>query len=766
MGPLSSKRRDAERLITRGLRTGWIALATFLGMIALSAALMLAFEHAVQVADDLSRQDERALVQRYLDRVLESDATKQTGLASWQDSVDQIQAADSPQRTAWLDREFGTYAHNAYAVDHAVLLRADGSFLRGWRDGKPVDKAAFSSLETSIRLLLDKLARAGTPIGEPAGQILLADGRRWPVQRGGMLLPRWTGGLAWVDGRAALITAISVQSDRRATPGSRIAGWFVTSRALEPGTSGKMRRDLLLGDLAFADAAPADRTANTIALQCVQGKPLGWLRWTAKSPAPTMLRHARPMLAAWTLLFIGVLLGGIVVLRRSWRGTRELLASEAQARHNALHDAMTGLPNRENTMQRLRQDLAACISAAVRGDVFVAYVDLDGFKVVNDTMGHHVGDELVRQVALRMRRTLSPGDFIARFGGDEFVVLRRAEGGRAMADALGKQIMALMREPFAISGHAIDVSCSCGISWGPAQSEDPGELLRRADIALYRAKQRGRARYRCFTSDMDASVKLRIALETELRRAIARDELSVAYQPIVALDGGAIAGVEALLRWNHPERGPIRPDLFVPVAEQGGVMIPLGNWMLRHVFAECAAWPACDISVNLSPLQIMASDFLPTLVAILGETGMDPTRVVLEITEGVMLDRSDHVLGVLGELNRMGFRIALDDFGNGYSSLSYLRLFQFERIKIDRSFVSNIAGDRDAHAILCTIAALGRSLRMKVVAEGVETEAQADIVRSAGCDLVQGFLYWKPMAAAAARDLVASGSVSRRLRRA
>jgi predicted signal transduction protein with EAL and GGDEF domain len=365
-----------------------------------------------------------------------------------------------------------------------------------------------------------------------------------------------------------------------------------------------------------------------------------------------------------------------------------------------------------------------------------------------------VGDELVRHVALRLRRLLPSGDFIARFGGDEFVVLRRAEGGRAMAEQLGTQVMALLREPFMISGNSIDVTCSCGISWGPAQSEDPGELLRRADIALYRAKQRGRSRYRCFTRDMDASVKLRQELEVELRRAIARDELSVAFQPIVTVGNGAIVGVEALLRWQHPERGAIRPDLFVPIAEQGGLMISLGNWMLRAVFNECRSWPACDISVNLSPIQIMAGDFLATIAAIVFETGIDASRVVLEITEGVMLDRSEHVLGVLRELNRMGFRIALDDFGNGYSSLSYLRLFQFERIKIDRSFVSNIESDADANAILCAIASLGHSLRMKVVAEGVETETQRRLVQAAGCELVQGYLFWKPMPAEEFRPLL------------
>jgi len=431
----------------------------------------------------------------------------------------------------------------------------------------------------------------------------------------------------------------------------------------------------------------------------------------------------------------------------------ERKAAEARIYKLAFHDALTGLGNRALLRERLERILGEPRERQRPGALLL--IDLDDFKTLNDSSGHDMGDLLLKEVACRLMGCVRMGDSVARFGGDEFVVLRRGEGGRAMANQIGAQIIHSMDEPFTIAGNAISATCSCGISWGPAQSEDPGELLRRADIALYRAKQRGRGRYRCFTPDMDASVKLRLELETELRRAIARDELSMAYQPIVAFAGGhgdgnkpLITGVEALLRWNHPERGAIRPDLFVPVAEQGGLMIALGNWVLRHVFTECSTWPACDISVNLSPIQLMAGGFVKTIAAIVDETGMDPYRVVLEITEGVMLDRSEHVLRVLGQLTEMGFRIALDDFGSGYSSLSYLRQFEFERIKIDRSFISNIEGDADAQAILCAIASLGHSLRMKVVAEGVETEAQGAVVRAAGCELIQGFLYWRPMPAA------------------
>lgn len=745
---MPARRSDAERQIASGLRTGWVALATFLGLIALSAALVVAFEHAITVADDLSHQDERQLVQRALDRTMESEVSAQMGLINWDETIRRIDAAPhSAADMAWVDHEFGAYAFATFNVDRAFLLANDGTVLRAWSRGEAVAPARYADLRAMVAALVRASARPGMTLGTAAGTVRLADSTAWPVDREGMPLPRWAGGLTGSHGDIELVTLASVVPDTVAGMFTHAPTWFVTLRPLGARALGRMRQDLLLRDLEISPQQRLTPGQNALPLTAPDGTVLGALRWTAKSPGPIILQRAAPMLWGWVLLFAGVLVGGSVILRRSWRIARELLANEAQARHNALHDAMSGLPNRTHYMQRLRQDLAACIAGDVRGDVFVGYIDLDSFKVINDTLGHHIGDEVVRQVAMRLRRLLPSSDFIARFGGDEFVVLRRAEGGRAMADDLGRQIMAVFAEPFLISGNTIDMTCSCGISWGPAQSEDPGELLRRADIALYRAKQRGRARYRRFTRDMDASVKLRLELERELRRAIARDELSVAYQPIIMLSSGEIVGVEALLRWNHPERGAIRPDLFVPIAEQGGLMIPLGNWMLRAVFTRCRDWPHGDISVNLSPLQIMAGDFLMTMATIVRETGIDPARVVLEVTEGVMLDRSEHVLSTLRELGKMGFRIALDDFGKGYSSLSYLRLFQFERIKIDRSFVSNIESDADANAILCSIALLGQSLRMKVVAEGVETATQRRLVQAAGCELAQGYLFWRAMPA-------------------
>lgn len=749
-----------------GLRTGWIVVATAMALLSLSAALFAAFTNSTRLADDLARGDERALVKRYLARATANGVLAQKSQLTWDEAV---RHAGTKVDAEWTDVEYGRFYWESFRINTTYLVSADGSLLRAWHHGKPVPSQAYGAIRWQVESLIKQSLQDNHVLSDAAGHVPLQrrDGAgdiSWPVGADGVPLSRWAGSVVEHDGHPTLMTVAAIVPDRTASLLKVQPNYIVALEHIDGRLMKRMGQDLLMPDIRYSPGQSFDPAVNEIALHFPEGGDFGWLQWTAKTPGPTIIRRTAPLLATWIMFFLGVVAGGVILLRRARRVAHDLQASEAQAQHNALHDAMSGLPNRAHFMQRLRSDLFDTIAGRARGDVFVAYLDIDLFKVVNDTLGHRVGDELVRQLALRLRRSLPVGDFISRFGGDEFVILRRAEGGRAAADAFGMQLMAMMREPFSISGNTLDITCSCGISWGPEQSEDPGELLRRADIALYRAKQRGRARFRRFTRDMDASVKLRREMETELRRAIVRDELAVAFQPIVDMASGQISGFEALLRWPHPERGDIRPGLFVPIAEQGGLMVPLGNWMLRRVFTECRDWPACDISVNLSPLQIMASDFLQTMAQIVAETGIDPARVVLEVTEGIMLDRSEHVFGVLRDLNKMGFRIALDDFGIGYSSLSYLRSFQFDRIKIDRSFVQNIEGDTDAHSILCAIVSLGHTLRMKVVAEGVETESQRRLVAAAGCELVQGHLFWMAMPVAQARALLEPEAI--RLRRA
>ena len=755
-------RSAGTRSSVRNLRTGWIALATFLALIALSALLVAVFSRSTRIADELAREDERVLVTRYLDQLGSSIVAAQKVQLTWDDAMRNAVLTDNE---AWANHFLGDFVWNNLETDAMFLVKPDGTLVHGWAQGRPTGDAGYQEVRWHVEDLIAR-AKKNVPLGGRIAQMKQLADIDWPVAASGQPLNRWAATAVLRSDRPAFLTVVAIVPDNDYGLLRREPNYVATVRYLDGSILKKMGSDLVLRDISFRHDAALIGGGNAVPLNTAFGDHIGWITWTAKVPGPKIVQRTAPVLVTFILFFLGVVAGGAVIVRRMRLTANELKASEAQAQHNALHDAMTGLPNRVYYMQRLRTLLGEFIDGAAQGNLFIAYIDIDGFKLVNDTMGHHVGDELVRQVAHRLREALPREAFIARFGGDEFVLLHASEDGARAADQLGAKIIQLMRRPFLISGNTLEVSVSCGISWGPEQSEDPGELLRRADIALYRAKQRGRGRYRRFTPDMDASVKLRREMEMELRLAISRGELSIAYQPVVDTGTGAIQGFEALLRWNHPERGEIRPDLFVPIAEQGGLMIPLGTWVLRHVFTECRDWPDCDIAVNLSPLQIMAGDFIPMLAGLLQETGMDPQRLVFEVTEGVMLDRSAHVIGVLRELSRMGIRVALDDFGIGYSSLSYLRSFQFDRIKIDRSFVQNIERDRDAHSILCAIVTLGKTLRMKVVAEGVETEVQRLLVQAAGCELVQGYLFWAALPAEDARGLLAEEEVAARLRRA
>ncbi|WP_298288474.1 bifunctional diguanylate cyclase/phosphodiesterase [Novosphingobium sp.] len=745
----------ARRHATGGANAGWIVVATFLALVALTAALVAAFRNSTDIADQFAREEEQHLVQRFLERserqILETGALQLV----WDEAVTKLRAPDAE---VWARDYIAGYFGGSHRIDRIYHVGISGQLVRCWKGSQAVPSGAaqdcrYDPLQSTVQDLINRSLRKDAA-GKDARVWRRQGTVNWPYDAQGLPLSLGASAMVPVDGGPAIIAVASVVPDATPSVLKGAPDYIVLVRKLDQRVIADLQSSLLLEDVRILMAPTSAATRNLLSIRDPRGHTIAWLSWKTKPPGPAILRQTAPLLAIYILFFVGVVAGGAIIVRRMRRTTSELMASEAQAQHNALHDAMSGLPNRAHFMQRLRQELAACVARRELGDVFVAYVDIDRFKVVNDTLGHHVGDELVRQVAIRLRRSLPLGDFLSRFGGDEFVLMRRSTGGKAAADMLGRQLMAMAQEPFIISGHSLDISLSCGISWGPEQSEDPGELLRRADIALYRAKQRGRARYRRFTRDMDASVKLRREMEMELRRAIARDELTLAFQPIVTAADGRIEGFEALLRWPHPERGWIRPGLFVPVAEQAGLMIPLGAWVLRRVFTECRDWPDCDISVNLSPLQIMANDFLQSIDDLVRETGADPRRFVLEVTEGIMLDRSDHVVDVLKGLKYRGFRIALDDFGIGYSSLSYLRSFQFDRIKIDRSFVQNIEADLDAHAILRAIVSLGHTLRMKVVAEGVETPMQRALVQAAGCQMIQGHLFWEAMPAQDARALL------------
>ena len=426
--------------------------------------------------------------------------------------------------------------------------------------------------------------------------------------------------------------------------------------------------------------------------------------------------------------------------------------AQAQISHMARHDALTNLPNRTLFREELERGLSL---VKPTDQLAVLCLDLDHFKKINDTLGHPIGDALLSQVAARLRQCVGAGDTVARLGGDEFAVVQFCRGCDPSAvPALASHIVETVGAPYDVNGHQLVIGVSIGISLAPEDGANPDELLKNADLALYRAKADGRGTYRFFEAGMDARAQARRLLELDLRLALQRSEFEVHYQPIRDLASEAIVVCEALVRWKHPHRGLIGPNHFIPLAEENGLIVKLGEWVLRTACRDAARWSTACVAVNLSPVQFKSADLVATVKSALKDSGLPAHRLELEITESVLLQNSDATRGMLLELRALGVKISLDDFGTGYSSLSYLRSFPFDKIKIDRSFVSELASSNDSLAIVRAVTGLGKSLGIVTTAEGVETEQQLDMLRSLGCTEMQGYLFSAAKPAAEIRQLL------------
>ena len=428
-------------------------------------------------------------------------------------------------------------------------------------------------------------------------------------------------------------------------------------------------------------------------------------------------------------------------------------AAEAQVAHMARHDALTDLPNRTLFHERLDQRLAEVRRSGGSGAVLC--LDLDRFKLVNDTLGHLAGDAVLRTVAARLRAVLRVEDTVARLGGDEFAILLDGVSEPVTVAALANRRIAAVQVPIILGEQHVDIGLSIGIALAPTHGADGESVFRHADLALYRAKAEGRGTFRFFTPEMDEAATERRGLERDLRHAIARGELALHYQPQVKTATGGLGGFEALLRWHHPTRGPVSPAVFIPLAEEAGLIVALGEWALRTACRDAATWrDGLKVAVNLSPRQFGQVDLPETVLAILTETGLSPTRLELEITETAIINDMGRALSFLRRLKALGIAIAMDDFGTGYSSLTTLLAFPFDKIKIDRTFVSRMEESPQAAAIVRAVSDLGRSLRMGVVAEGVETATQLRYLTEVACDEVQGYLTGRPQPIACFADVL------------
>jgi diguanylate cyclase (GGDEF)-like protein/PAS domain S-box-containing protein len=465
---------------------------------------------------------------------------------------------------------------------------------------------------------------------------------------------------------------------------------------------------------------------------------------------------------AWYIVPMVDEAGEITHWMANQRDVTERRALEDQLRHQALHDPLTGLPNRVLLMDRLEHALKRADRR--EGRVAVLFMDLDDFKVVNDSLGHEAGDRLLVALAGRLEGSLRLEDTLARFGGDEFVVLIEDASDVSRATGVADRIVEALRKPFVVEGREVFATLSMGIVLADSSRERPEDLLRKADIAMYRAKEKDKAGYAVFEPSMNAQVVERMESEGDLRRALRLGEFTVHYQPKVLLETGAIVGVEALARWEHPERGLVPPAGFIAQAEESGLIVPIGRWVLEEACRQAREWqtlhpidPPLEVCVNISGRQFRYPGLVQDVARVLRETRLEPESLDLEITENVLIESAQNGLPV-ERLRRLGTKVIIDDFGTGYSSLSYLKRMPADLLKIDRSFVEGLGSDPKDEGIVSSVIDLARVLGMETIAEGVESVEQAERLRELGCRFAQGYLFSKPMAAEEMGELLATGA--------
>ena len=541
-------------------------------------------------------------------------------------------------------------------------------------------------------------------------------------------------------GRPAIVAAVTVApGDRLLSVPDQPPPMLISVSYLNDKFLAAVGRRLELPNLRVIDLARPAESDNTYELYNEAGRAMARFAWTPKRPGAEIMRNVMPFLGLALAAF--ALLTSLVV-RYMRRTEATIAAGENQLRHLALHDALSSLPNRTFFGERLAELIEEVRRTGHTAAVLS--IDLDRFKEVNDTLGHLIGDALIRAVGQRLARMLRSCDLVARLGGDEFAVITPDVEELGDLQTLAERIIHALRAPYAIMGHTLAIGASIGITSITRETGEVADIMRRADVALYRAKNEGRNRACIYDAAMDADLRERKQMELDLKDAIEYNDLAIAYQPLVGPAGDTIVGVEALCRWHHPIRGDIPPAKFIPIAEHSELIVPLGEWVLRRACLEAKAWPGLALAVNVSPLQFRRPDFVKVVARILAETGFEPRLLELELTESTLVGNVEEAGVAMRELKALGVQLALDDFGTGYSSLLYLRTFPFDKLKIDRSFVRNIESAAGSAAIVHAVVSLGRGLGMKVTAEGVETAEQHLFLRAAGVHSLQGFRFGRP----------------------
>ncbi|WP_439529817.1 putative bifunctional diguanylate cyclase/phosphodiesterase [Pannonibacter sp.] len=738
-------------------RSGKIAntiIMPVIGIVALAVVFVFAIlVWSSRLTDEAAVTSERNLLQEAIQLQLDQIAKQQEGAAVWDDAF--FRAERGTESRDWLRHHVSAWLAEGYGHSRSLILDSRREVLVAFDrsgDSNWVNDQLLNALKGPIARVRARYINSfvRTPSGTYKFQ---------PVYRN-FHHSLFETGLARIDAAPYYFSVTAIAPDLHTIGAEReppsVIVSFVPLNSLALGRLSEMAG---LSSIAATQPGNSRSGMADLVLRDPNNQPVVRLNWVSKSPGSEMLNRILPVMVILALA-VAVLTGVLLNYARS--STRKLASSEAKAVYAAQHDSLTGLPNRDYFTGLLTQTLAHAYDD--KGLTAVVYIDLDHFKDINDTLGHAAGDEVLRAVTARLRGVVPPTGTLARISGDEFAMVLSQCSSRALIEYQLSRVQDELIRPVKVAGTELFVSLSMGAAISPQDGTGAGELLRKADIALYDAKANGRGRWSFFDPSMEEYVQTRDNIARELRRAIDNDALAVAYQPQLSSKTGKISAIETLVRWNHPERGPISPASFVPIAEETGLINDLGLWVLRRACRDAHLWPDVMISVNISPTQFRHPRFIDQLIETLASFDLPPSRLEIEVTETVFAGKDMAVLNVMKRLRELGIKIALDDFGSGYSSLSYLRRFPFDILKIDRDFILPAGDCPQAQAILRTIIDLGEALGMTVVAEGIETPEQMEFLTSIGCERLQGYYISRPGPAHEIAPVIADSLIDGRIK--
>ncbi|KRB51884.1 diguanylate cyclase [Rhizobium sp. Root708] len=697
-------------------------LFSFAIVVAVVTMIVLnALGHVAQKSNILDDERSQETMSGALQTFQEQLGATLNDYAAWDDAAENVYAVDG---MAWTISNYGEMSVNSSLFNMAIVIDNDKRPIMVYRDGKPMDGSLDDFFSPALWTLFEKV-KAASPQDSPEATGFV-DTKAGTAVVGVALVREKSGSLSVPPGKHR---------------------YLIFVRDLDTRRIDELGNTYVIGGLK--KVAPETEARYSVVISDARNVQLGKLVWASRAPGDIGYSEVRPKVVQ-ALCLVGLFF--VVLLVIGWMAGRRLKAEEVSAREEALRDRLSGLLNRDGL--RVAVDDLVAQALETKQSVLVLYLDLDGFKEVNDAYGHGTGDQLIRAVAAGLQVLIPKGAVLARIGGDEFAIAFSSKIGDAAALQLSEHILDFLAEPLEIGRRVVVIGASIGISASPEGTVGREELVRRADLAMYKAKEAGRARMTLYDPAMDADREERNALELDLRMAIEGGDLTLAYQPLIDAASHEMVGVEALVRWNRPGHGPVSPEVFIPVAETSGLIEALGLFVLRKACETVKQWPELRIAVNVSPGQFRNPAFADYVRYVLRQADIEPKRVTLEVTEGYMIQNPQRTRQAIERLKTLGIKIALDDFGSGFSSIGYLRQFGFDRIKIDRSLVMDIQESDSQREMLQATVALARSLDIPVTAEGIETEEQAIAVRLFGCDTLQGYFFGRPMPSEKITELV------------